>query len=123
MTNIRETDAIAQVVRIFEDEDVIHVSGEIDPLRDIKVINMELILADMQTLEKRLNNIERDVKKNIKEAIFEDEVLTRVQNALEEEKLVLQIDLNEKEIPVVKAMHLLTAKPILFILNNDKFPA
>ncbi|MCK5095843.1 MAG: redox-regulated ATPase YchF [Candidatus Pacebacteria bacterium] len=118
LTNIRETDAIAQVVRIFEDEEVVHVSGEINPLRDIQVINMELILADMQTLEKRLDNIERDVKKQVKEAVFEKEVLTKIQIALEEEKLASQVSLEEKEIPVVKAMHLLTAKPMLFVLNK-----
>jgi GTP-binding protein YchF len=118
LTNIRETDAIAQVIRIFEDDNVIHVSGEVSPLRDIQVINMELILADMQTLEKRLSNIERDVKRGVKEAVFEKEVLSKVQAALENEKLALQVDLDEKELKVVKAMHLLTIKPMLFVLNK-----
>ncbi|MCK5026946.1 MAG: redox-regulated ATPase YchF [Candidatus Pacebacteria bacterium] len=118
LTNIRETDAIAQVVRIFEDEDVIHVDGEIDPLRDIQIINMELILTDLQTLEKRLNNIERDVKKQVKEAVFEKETLLKIQKALEDEKLALSVELTEKEMPIVKNMHLLTRKPMLFVLNK-----
>jgi GTP-binding protein YchF len=63
LTNIRETDAIAQVVRIFEDENIIHVDGKINPISDIEVINLELILADMQTVSKRLQNLNRDVKR------------------------------------------------------------
>ena len=118
LANIRETDAIAQVVRIFEDDKVIHVDGEINPLRDVQIINMELILADLQTLEKRLGNVEREVKKGVKEAILEKEVLSRVKTALENEKLALQVDLEEREIPFVKNMHLLTAKPMLYVLNK-----
>jgi GTP-binding protein YchF len=118
LTNIRETDAIAQVVRIFEDDKVIHVSGEINPLRDIQVINMELILADMQTVEKRLSNIEREVKRNVKEAVFEKEVLLKIQKALEEEKLASQVELSDKEEFIVRGLHLLTRKPTLFILNK-----
>ena len=118
LANIRETDAIAQVVRIFEDDKVIHVDGEINPLRDVQIINMELILADMQTLEKRLGNLEREVKKQVKEAVLEKEVLTKIKTALENEKLALQVELEEKEIPFVKSMHLLTSKPMLYVLNK-----
>ena len=118
LANIRETDAIAQVVRIFEDDKVIHVDGEINPLRDVQIINMELILADMQTLEKRLGNLEREVKKQVKEAVLEKEVLTKIKTALENEKLALQVELEEKEIPFVKSMHLLTGKPMLYVLNK-----
>ena len=79
---------------------------------------MELILADMQTLEKRLGNIERDVKKQIKEVVFEKEVLLKVKTALEKEKLASQVELEEKEIPFIKSMHLLTNKPMLYFLNK-----
>ena len=118
LSNIRETDAIAQVVRIFEDDDVIHVGGEINPLRDAQIINMELILADLQTLEKRLSNIERDVKRQVKEAEVEKEVLLKVKTALENEKFASQVELEEKEAPFIKSMHLLTSKPMLYLLNK-----
>jgi GTP-binding protein YchF len=118
LSNIRETDAIAQVVRIFEGQDVVHVSGEVNPLRDIQVINMELILADLQTLEKRLSNIERDVKRGVKEAVAEKEVLQKIAVALESEKLANQVELTEQEEEIVKSLHLLTKKSMLFVLNK-----
>ncbi|MEK7460220.1 MAG: redox-regulated ATPase YchF [Patescibacteria group bacterium] len=118
LAHIRETDAIAQVVRIFEDDNVIHVSGKIDPVSDIETINLELILADMQTVGKRLGNIEKDVKRGAKEAIQEKEILTRVKEALESEKLAREVKLNEEELAILRTMHLLTMKPILFVLNK-----
>lgn len=118
LTNIRETDAIAQVVRIFESDKVIHVSGEVNPLRDLQTINMELILADMQTIEKRLSSIGRDVKRQVKEAVFEKQVLEKIRCALEEEKLASQVELDEEQEKVVRPLHLLTKKPVLFVLNK-----
>ncbi|KKT59769.1 MAG: GTP-binding protein YchF [Parcubacteria group bacterium GW2011_GWC1_44_26] len=93
LSNIRETDAIAEVVRIFEDDNVIHVHGKVDPVSDIETINLELIIADEQTVTKRLANIEKDVKRGDKDAIKEKDILPR-------------------------AMHLLTMKPILYVLNK-----
>ena len=78
LTNIRETDAIAQVVRIFEDDNIIHVDGKINPLKDIEVINLELILADLQTVTKRLANLQREVKSNKKEAILEHGLIEKI---------------------------------------------
>lgn len=78
LTNIRETDAIAEVVRIFEDDNIIHVDGKINPLKDIEVINLELILADMETVTKRLANIHRDVKAGKKEAVIEQGLVERL---------------------------------------------
>ncbi|MFA5830365.1 MAG: redox-regulated ATPase YchF [Candidatus Paceibacterota bacterium] len=118
LAHIRETDAIAQVVRIFEDENIIHVSGKINPMDDIGVINLELILADMQTVTKRLSNIERDVKRGEKEAVREKAALSRVLPALEEGKLASAVALDENEKAIVKTMHLLSMKPILYILNK-----
>jgi len=118
LQNIREVDAIAEVVRIFEDENVIHVAGKIDPLSDIEVINYELILADLQTVTKRLDGIGRDVKAGNKEAIIEQDVLQRVKPALLEGKLALSVPITEKEIPIIKSLHLLTMKPILYVLNK-----
>jgi len=118
LAHIRETDAIAEVVRIFEDSNIIHVDGKIDPVSDIETINLELILADMQTVAKRLANIEKDVKRGDKDASKEKEILLRVQEALEDEKLAQEVTLNDEERIVLRAMHLLTMKPILYVLNK-----
>jgi len=118
LSNIREVDAIAEVVRIFEDDNVIHVAGKIDPLSDIEVINYELILADLQTVTKRLDGLGRDVKSGNKEAILEQDVLQRIKPALEAGKLAQSVEMNEKEFPIVKGLHLLTMKPILYVLNK-----
>lgn len=118
LSNIREVDAIAEVVRIFEDENVIHVAGKIDPLSDIEVINYELILADLQTVTKRLDGLGRDVKAGNKDAIAEKAMLERVKPALEAGKLASSVELSEKEIPMIKGLHLLSMKPILYVLNK-----
>src|SRR3989344_1329705 len=118
LSHIRETDAIAEVVRIFEDPNVIHVDGKIDPLKDIEVINLELILADLQTVTKRLANLARDVKAGKKEAVIESDVLKRVEKALESGKLASSVSVEEVEAPLLKMMHLLTRKPIMYVLNK-----
>lgn len=118
LANIRETDAILEVVRIFEDPDVIHVEGGIDPIRDIGVINLELILADLETVNKRLGNIERDKKRGDKNAIIEFDALVKIKEALEKEKLANTIVLDEKETPLIKQINLLTRKPFLYALNK-----
>ncbi len=118
LQNIRETDAIAEVVRIFEDDNIIHVDNKIDPLKDIEVINLELILADMQTITKRINNIQKEVKQAKKEAIIEEAGLKKIQVALEAGQLARTAALTEFEIPFIKNMHLLTMKPILYVLNK-----
>ncbi len=118
LTNIRETDAIAEVVRIFEDENIIHVANKIDPVNDIEVINLELILADLQTVTKRLGNVQKDVKKGDKTAILENELLEKINVALKAGKLASTVALTEKEAPIIKSLHLLTTKPILYVLNK-----
>jgi len=118
LSHIREVDAIAEVVRIFDDGDIAHVEGSIDPMRDIEVINLELILADMQTVSKRIANVVKDVKRGDKEAIFENEVLGKIEKILEEGKLASSGDFTEKEMEVTKALHLLSMKPILYVLNK-----
>ncbi|MDO8575266.1 MAG: redox-regulated ATPase YchF [bacterium] len=118
LTNIRETDAIAEVVRIFEDENIIHVDGKIDPIKDIGVINLELILADLQTVTKRIGNISKDVKQAKKEAVIESGLLARIQSALEAGSLASSVAPNEFEAPMFKQLCLLTSKPILYILNK-----
>jgi GTP-binding protein YchF len=118
LTNIRETDAIAEVVRIFEDENIIHVAGTVNPLFDIEVINLELIQADIQSVTKRLANIGRDVKRGDKAAILEEQVLKKIEEALKAGKLGNTVSLDEKELPVLKTLHLLTTKPMLYVLNK-----
>ena len=118
LAHIRETNMIAEVVRIFEDENVIHVSGQIDPIDDIGVINLELIMADFETVSKRLGNLERDVKRGDKEAAAEKAVLEKVRQHLEAGQLAVTLPLEKEEIPFLYTMHLLSAKPFLYVLNK-----
>ncbi len=119
LANIRETDAIAEVVRIFEDSEIIHVDGKIDPVHDIDVINMELILADLQTVTSRHNNIQKDVKRLDKTAIKEEGLLKLLREALEGEHLANTVLLSgEEDEKIVKQLNLLTMKPFLYILNK-----
>ncbi len=119
LSHIRETDAIAEVVRIYENADLIHVEGTVDPLRDIEIINMELILADMQTVEKRIQTIGRDVKRGDKDAIKLQGILERLKVHLEEEKLANRLSLDEEEQKLVRELHLITMKPFLYVLNKQ----
>lgn len=118
LAHIREVDAIAEVVRIFEDDNVIHVHGKVDPVSDIETINLELIIADQQTVVKRLANIERDVKRGDKDAVKEKEVLQKIADGLAQGKLARSVVLADDEAPLVKTLHLLTMKPILYVLNK-----
>ena len=118
LTNIRETDAIAEVVRIFEDDNIIHVDGKINPIKDIEVINLELILADIQTVTKRLANLNREVKSGKKEAVIESGILTKVLAALEAGKLAGTVHADEFEAPLLRSMHLLTMKKFMYVLNK-----
>jgi ribosome-binding ATPase len=118
LTNIRETDAIAEVVRIFEDDNIIHVDGKINPVGDIEVINYELILADLQTVTKRMQNLGSNIKKGDKNAVIEHAALERIKKAFEEGKMARSVELNEFEKPMIKQLNLLTSKPILYVLNK-----
>jgi GTP-binding protein YchF len=118
LTNIRETNAIAEVVRIFEDDSIIHVAGRIDPLKDIEVINLELILADMQTITKRLSNLAREVKAGKKEAVMETAVCEKLRTTLEAGKLASSFVVEELEKPFVQHLCLLTSKPVMYVLNK-----
>ena len=118
LANIREVDMIAEVVRIFEDEDVHHVAGAVDPLSDIEVINLELIMADTETVVKRLGNLERDVKRGDKEAVEEKEVLEKVRHHLDAGLMANSLELSKEENKILKGMHLLTMKPVLYVCNK-----
>ncbi len=118
LANIREVDAIAEVVRIFDDEDITHVSGRVDPKDDIEVINLELVMSDMQTVSKRISALERITKSGDKDAKVEIEVCKKILPILEEGQLAINTELNEKEERVAKQLNLLTIKPILYVLNK-----
>lgn len=118
LSNIREVDAILQMVRFFEDTDITHVHGEIDPVRDIEVINLELILSDREQVSKRKEKLTRDIRAGMKEAVAEDTVLTKINQGFDEGKLATQLDLSVDEIKLVKHLNLLTLKPILYAFNG-----
>ena len=120
LSNIREADAIAHVVRVFRDNSVIHVANQIDPMRDIGVINLELILSDMEIVSKRIANIQKDVKKGDKEIIKEETILKKLEKVFEEGKMATETGLNEEEKFKIKSLNLLTLKPMLYILNTSE---
>lgn len=118
LSNIRETDMIAEVVRIFDDEDIHHVQGAVDPLADIEVINLELIFADIETVSKRLGNVGRDAKKGDKDAAAEEELLEALLPHLELGKLANAFEFSDVQQKIVKGLHLLTMKPFLYVCNK-----
>ena len=117
LSHIREVDAICQVVRAFDDENVTHVSGRVNPLDDIEVINMELVLADLESVEKRLTKIEKMARQKDKTAEMELRILTQIKEALEDGKPVRSIDFNEDDQKWVNQAQLLTSKKMLYIAN------
>ncbi len=118
LSHIREVDAILEMVRFFDDPDVIHVHGEVDPVRDIEVINLELILADQQSVAGRRERIMRDVRAGSKDAITEDAILAKIEGALAIGKLARSVELSPEEAKLIKSLNLLTLKPILYALNG-----
>lgn len=117
LSHIREVDAICQVVRGFDDENVTHVSGRVNPLDDIEVINMELVLADLESVEKRLPRIEKMARQKDKTAEMEMRILSRIKEALENGDPVRSLDFNEEDQRYVNQAQLLTSKKMLYIAN------
>ncbi len=117
LTHVREVDAIVQVVRCFEDADVHHVSGSVDPVRDIEVINTELALADLDSVRKRRERVVKDVKRGDKNAAAEEAVLGRVEAVLDQGKPALTADLSPEERAIARTFFLLTDKPTIFACN------
>ena len=117
LSHIRQVDAIAQVIRCFEDPNITHVAGSIDPIRDIEIINTELCLADLDSVEKRKQRIEKIAKSGDKAARAELPLLDRIIEALGEAKPVRALGLDEDEMDMIKELTLLTAKPSLFVCN------
>ncbi|MGC1181772.1 redox-regulated ATPase YchF [Legionella sp.] len=119
LANIRETDAIAHVVRCFDNTDVIHVEGRVDPLSDIEVINTELALADMETVEKAMLKAGKNSRSGNKEAIAEIKALEKIKAHLDEGHPVRTLALSTEENLVSRRLFLLTAKPVLYVANVD----
>ena len=118
LANIREVDAIVQVVRCFENKDIIHVEGNIDPTRDIEIVNYELILSDLEIVENRLAKIEKKaVTSNDKEGLFEVALLKKTKEILSEGKMLRLVSFDEKESKLLKTYNLITNKPFIYLAN------
>lgn len=118
LANIREVDAIIHVVRCFEDEDILHVANSIDPVRDVEVINLELLLADLSVIENVLRRIEKKaLNSGNKELKFEYDVVIKIKQALENNIAIRELNLDEQEQAIIKNYQLLTQKPILYVAN------
>lgn len=117
LAHIRQVDAVAQVVRCFEDENVTHVEGDLDPLRDIEIINTELCLADLETLEKRLERVQKLVKTGDKKAPGEMAVLVRIKEMLDQALPARRVEMTEDDLLLIGELNLMTLKPIIFIAN------
>ncbi len=117
LTHIREVDAIVQVVRCFDDPDVLHVAGSVDPVRDIEVINTELMLADLETVRKRRERVGKDAKRGDKQAAAEEALLAKIETALDAGRPALTIQLSEEERALSAPLFLLSDKPTIFACN------
>jgi ribosome-binding ATPase YchF (GTP1/OBG family) len=120
LTNIREVDAIAHVVRTFEDNSIIHIENRINPMDDIGVINLELVLSDFEVVSKRIGSIAKELKKQDKDAVIEEVILKRLMKVFEEGKMATEANLNEEEKFKIKSLNLLTLKPMLYVLNTSE---
>jgi GTP-binding protein YchF len=118
--NIRETDAIIHVLRCFDDGNVVHVDGSVDPVRDKEVIDTELQLKDLDSIEKKILALARVIKSGDKDSVKENELALRIKALLEQGKSVRSMVLDEKESAIVKSFHLITSKPVLYLCNVDE---
>ena len=124
LANIRETDAILHVLRCFDNDNIVHVDGSVNPIRDKETIDIELQLKDLETVEKKLEKVGRAARTGNKEAIKEKEVLDGVKNALEQSKNIRSLELKEEErLEYVKPLQLITEKPVLYVCNVDEAAA
>ncbi|MBO5651808.1 MAG: redox-regulated ATPase YchF, partial [Selenomonas sp.] len=117
LEHIRQVDAVAHVVRCFDDANITHVEGGVDPLRDIDIIQTELCLADLEVVEKRIMRLAKIAKSGNKEAKVEDEILRRIKESLDNGKPARQVELTADELEMIKDINLLTLKPTLYVTN------
>ena len=117
LSNIREVDALVHVVRCFDDDEVIHVEKTVDPIRDITTINLELIFSDIESVNKKLERIEKNVKAGDKKAVEEKNLLVKSKKHLEDEKPIRTMELSENESKLMKSFFLITSKPVIYVCN------
>ncbi|MFC4269514.1 redox-regulated ATPase YchF [Polaribacter marinivivus] len=120
LANIRETDAILHVLRCFDNDNIVHVDGSVDPIRDKETIDIELQLKDLETVQKRLERVKRTAKTGQKEAQVELDILLKVEATLLEGKSVRGIEFSDKDLEFVKPLQFITAKPVLYVCNVDE---
>ena len=120
LANIRETDAIGHVVRCFENDDIVHVAGKIDPLDDIETINTELALADLDSCERAIQRLQKRAKGGDKEAKFELSVMEKILPVLENAGMIRSVDLDKDELLAIKGYNFLTLKPTMYIANVNE---
>lgn len=120
LANIRETDAIIHVLRCFDDGNIVHVDGSVDPVRDKEVIDIELQLKDLETIEKKIQSLTRVIKSGDKDAVKQNELALRIKQGLEEGKSVRALDFDEKEREIVRQFQLITSKPVMYLCNVDE---
>ncbi len=120
LANIRETDAILHVLRCFDDGNIVHVDGSIDPVRDKEIIDIELQLKDLESIEKKISSISRIIKSGDKEAIKENELAQKIKDALEQSLSVRTIEFSEEEKEIVHQFNLITSKPVMYVCNVDE---
>jgi hypothetical protein len=123
LAHIREVDAIVHVVRCFQDENITHVSGKVDPLSDIATINLELILADLETVEKRLERSRKNMKSGERKYVEEAQLLERIREALFGDQPARSVELNDEERLIIRDLHLITSKPVLYAANVSEAEA
>ncbi len=118
LSHIREVDAICEVVRCFEDENITHVEGAVDPIRDIEIINIELILSDLEIVENRINRIEKKAKTSReKDVVFEYELMVRIRDSLQKNVPARFLEYSKEELEILKPFNLITMKPFIYVAN------
>jgi hypothetical protein len=120
LANIRETDAIIHVLRCFDDGNIIHVDGSVDPIRDKEVIDLELQLKDLESIEKKIQSLVRNLKSGDKEVLKENDLADRIKSHLEKGLSVRSLEMDENEKEIVKRFHLITSKPVMYLCNVDE---
>ncbi len=120
LSHIRETNAIVHIVRCFKSSEIIHIETDINPLRDLEIINTELILKDLETVEKRLGSLEKETKTGDKQKFKDLEILKKIRDGLNKNILIINLSKEIIEAPIVKELNFLTAKPQIYLLNGDE---
>ena len=120
LANIRETDAILHVLRCFEDGNIVHVDGDVDPMRDKEIIDIELQLKDLESVEKKITSLSRVIKSGDKDAVKENELAQKLKEGLEQGLSVRALSLNDEELELLRSFNLITAKPVMYVCNVDE---